>query len=613
MAWVALQLADFVLEVIDAPGWVLQVFVLAGVIGLLAALFFAWVFELTPEGLKRESELDRNRSVTADTGRKLDRLIILALVAVIAWFAWDRYGVQREAASPTVTSARVDNGSMDNSEAKAMPPESATPTRTGQENPAGQASIAVLPFVNMSADPDNEFFSDGVSEELLNVLARIPELKVAARTSAFAFKGTDAKIADIARELGVDHVLEGSVRKAGDQVRVTAQLIQADDGFHLWSETYDRQLDNIFAIQDDIAGEIASALRVTLALDDQRGGNLTGTTSLEAYEHYLRGMSLWHERTADSLRGAVAAFNAALAVDPDFAKAHAGQALTWSVYPGYITMDSEEAVNRVFDHAEQALKLDPQNTDALAAKANAYATQGRFAESAALYERAIELNPSFATAYQWYGRVRVYEGNFDEAQALMHRARDLDPRSRIISTNLAWAYLSDNEIERGAELMRQAVEDHPDFPDALSSMLVSSIMTGACEDIERLGHHHASLLGKKVDATDRYLALCEAADEERREAILEEMLAWGDFRYADPDSKHLMYDIEFWAIATQFDAQGAALETLRRSLMVYGVGESAWMRNDGRPGAVRFNCSEAARALYDAHGVPPMANADACE
>lgn len=605
VAWVALQLADFILEVIDAPSWVLQVFVLAGAIGLIAALFFAWVFELTPEGIKRESELDRSRSITAHTGRKLDRLIIVGLVAVVAWFAWDRYGSDPGATGSTGMDEQAESRSADESgEAAPRPSPAARP---------GQASIAVLPFVNMSADPDNEFFSDGVSEELLNVLARIPELKVAARTSAFAYKGTDAKIADIARELGVENVLEGSVRKSGNQVRVTAQLIKADDGFHLWSETYDRELDNIFAIQDDIAGQIAAALRVTLALDEQRGENLTGTTSLQAYEHYLRGMALWHQRTADSLRGAVEAFDAALAVDPDFAKAHAGLALTWSVYPGYVTMDLEDAIGRVVHHAERATSLDPENTEALAALANAYASEGRLSEAAELYDRAIELSPSFATAYQWYGRVRVYQGDYEAAQRLMQRAHDLDPRSRIIAANLAWAYLSGGELAQAAELMERAVQDHPDFPDALSGMMVVAQLTGRCDEIEPLGRKLARLLGKEEDTTARYRALCEAPDAASRNAIFREMLDWGPFRFSDPASRHLTYDIEFWTIATHYDAHDAALAALESTLGTLGVGESGWMRNDLRPGAIRFNCSPEARALYEARAVPATANTPSCD
>ncbi|MEJ2534595.1 MAG: tetratricopeptide repeat protein [Gammaproteobacteria bacterium] len=607
IAWIVLQAADFVLEVIGAPGWVLQVFVLAAVIGMLAALIFAWVFELTPEGLKRESEIDRDRSVTRKTGKKLDTVIMAALVAAVIVLGWDNFF---GAPSPDRTEVPLRS---ETAEAVDPAPGPATASGPDTSEDSGRTSIAVLPFVNMSADAENEFFSDGVSEEILNVLARIPELKVAARTSAFAFKGTDAKVSEIARELGVNHVLEGSVRKAGDRVRVTAQLIQAGDGFHLWSETYDRQLDDIFAIQDEIAEQIASALRLTLALDGRGGQNLTGTSSLAAYEHYLRGMALWHERTADSLRAALDAFSAALTVDPGFAKAHAGLALTWSVYPGYITTAPEQAVELVMMHAGRALELDPENTDAMAAQANALATVGRLEESAQLYERAIELSPSFATAYQWYGRVRLYQGEFDQAQQLMQRAYDLDPRSRIIIANLAWAHLSGDQLGRAEQLMRQAWRQHPDFPDALSGMLVVSLMTGACEDIERLGHHLASLLRKEQDRTERYLALCMASDSTSREAIFDEMLGWGPIRFADPASEHLMYDIEFWTVATHFDAQDVALEILRRAIETWGPGELGWMRSDRRSGAVRFNCSEEARALYDAHDVMPMANAIACE
>jgi TolB-like protein len=236
LGWAVLQGADFLLDLAGAPEWVMRVFAIAGLVGFPFALFFAWAFELTPEGVKREKDLDRSQSIAPQTGKRLNRVIIGLLLLVIVLMAVERVFVVGE-----------------------------TDTDSAPLATAAAPSIAVLPFVNMSADPDNEYFSEGVAEEILNVLARIPELKVTARTSAFSYKGSEATVAQIARELGVNHVLEGSVRKAGSQVRVTAQLIEAGNDFHLWSETYDRELDDIFAIQDEIAQSIAEALRVRRA------------------------------------------------------------------------------------------------------------------------------------------------------------------------------------------------------------------------------------------------------------------------------------------------------------------------------------------------------------
>ena len=269
--------------------------------------------------------------------------------------------------------------------------------------PPEGTSIAVLPFVNMSNDADNEFFSDGIAEEILNVLASIPELKVAARTSAFAYKGTNTNISRIAEELGVNHILEGSVRKAGNQVRVTAQLIKADDGFHLWSANYDRELTNIFAIQDEIAGAIADALKVSLELESGDAGNLTGTNSIEAFEHYLQGMQLWHLRTAKSLPLSIDEFEAAIQLDPEFAKAHAGLAMGWGVIWGYVNTDEKTSYQNALNAADRALELDSKNVEAMAIKGTVFRQQFKYQEADKLFREAIGINPSFASAHQWYG------------------------------------------------------------------------------------------------------------------------------------------------------------------------------------------------------------------
>ena len=228
-------------------------------------------------------------------------------------------------------------------------------------SPTGdRRSIAVLPFVNMSGDKDNEYFSDGISEEILNVLAKTPDLHVAARTSSFSFKDSKLEVPAIARELKVRMVLEGSVRKQGDRVRITAQLIDAVSGYHVWSQTFDRQLKDIFAIQDEIAMAIGKELEVELAGAPAAGKNSVGTSNLKAYDLYLRGIALWQTRNADSLWQAIAAFNQAIAADPKFAQAYGGLGLAYSVLPDNSTrIDYQEAHKRATDAAEMALVLDP--------------------------------------------------------------------------------------------------------------------------------------------------------------------------------------------------------------------------------------------------------------
>ena len=306
-AWLLLQVADVVLNNIEAPNWVFQTILLLVVLGFPFAVIFAWAFELTPEGLKKEKDVDRSESITHDTGRKLDFIIIAVLVLALVYFAYDKYVID-PAQEETLATA-------------------STQAEEISETDTPEMSIAVLPFVNMSSDPEQEFFSDGISEELLNMLAQFPGLRVAARTSSFQFKGMNQDIAKIADTLHVAHILEGSVRKSGNRLRITAQLIKADDGFHLWSHSYDRELDDIFAVQNEIARAISDALKVKLTLDTASGTAqrpaVIPAANTQAYEAYLRGRRLIHRRGRESLEDAVRHLERALRLDERFAPAHA--------------------------------------------------------------------------------------------------------------------------------------------------------------------------------------------------------------------------------------------------------------------------------------------------
>ena len=248
-AWVLLQVADLVLENIEAPSWVIQAMMLTVFLGFIAAVVIAWAYEMTPEGIKREADVDRSQSVTGDTGRKLDRIIIAFLAVAVVYLVADKLWMtpKSQLVEPVTTAVTSDKDET---------------SSTSAEGPVGDSdhqSIAVLPFVNMSADAENEYFSDGISEELLNVLVKVSSLRVASRTSTFAYKGKEISIGEIARQLQVDHILEGSVRKAGNRVRITAQLIDGRSDRHLWSETYERQLDDIFDIQEEISNAIVDS------------------------------------------------------------------------------------------------------------------------------------------------------------------------------------------------------------------------------------------------------------------------------------------------------------------------------------------------------------------
>jgi len=320
-AWVLMQIVDLVLENVNSPDWVMQVFMLALAIGFPLAVFFAWAFEMTPEGIRKEKDVDRSQSIAAKTGRKLDRSIIIVLVIALAWFAWDKF-YPGSSQGPVSISPDVNK------------PTGVSIAEKSNPNP-GEKSIAVLPFINMSDDKQNEYFSDGISEELLNVLVRVKGLRVPSRTSSFTFKGSSLKLADIGKELQVDHILEGSVRKSGDRIRVTAQLIEVNTDTHLWSETYTRQLDDIFAVQDEIAQAIVSALKVTLTGNDQTPVQSRSTTNVDAYNKYLLGRHLWNQRTPESLLAATRPLSEAIVMDPGYSQAWAALADTYVLMPEY--------------------------------------------------------------------------------------------------------------------------------------------------------------------------------------------------------------------------------------------------------------------------------------
>ena len=263
VAWLIIQVIETVSEPLSLPDWTEAFFIVLLLAGLPIALLFSWAFELTPEGLKKTKDVKVEESVTANTGKKLNNTIIIVLVLALGYFLWERQGLVEQAE------------------------EHAAEDLIEVTETTGAVSVAVLPFVNMSADPEQEYFSDGISEELLNLLAKIPELRVPARTSSFQFKGQNLDIGDVAKQLNVKHVLEGSVRKADVRVRVTAQLIEADTGYHLWSETYDRELDDIFAIQDEISAEIVAALSDTLGISVDEAPHVSAAASSEAYKLLL--------------------------------------------------------------------------------------------------------------------------------------------------------------------------------------------------------------------------------------------------------------------------------------------------------------------------------------
>ena len=440
-SWLLAQIADLLIDNIGAPDWVMKTLFVVLALGFFLSLFFAWAFEMTPDGVKRESEVDRSRSIVKTTGRKLDRSIIVILVLALGYFAWDKFSTQPEAVAPVtqVAPAAVEEAVIDK-------------------------SIAVLPFVNMSADADNEYFSDGLSEELLNLLAKVDGLKVAARTSSFKFKNSEADIAEIGSKLNVATVLEGSVRKSGNQARITAQLIKVDDGFHMWSETYDRDLDNIFEVQDEIARAIVDALKLPLLGHNAQPLTSRSTDSFAAYDLYLLGRHHARQYTEPSLERARDYFLEALKQDPALAPAHAGLADTYVFLSDFGDLPEGEAIQLARSAAEKALSIDPDSPEANTSMGLLARGDGYMTAAEKHFKKALEVNPGHVNALVWYRQVLNSQFKVNEAMALVERALVVDPLSSIVSRHHAQQLIMMDRFTEADDVIQAMIANNPDDP-----------------------------------------------------------------------------------------------------------------------------------------------------
>jgi TolB-like protein/Flp pilus assembly protein TadD len=403
-------------------------------VGFPFALFFAWAFELTPEGLKREREVDRSQSISHVTGRKLDFAIIGILLLALGYFAYDKFALDDAVES----------------EAEVV---QAVPV---QDQPA---SIAVLPFLNLSSDPEQEYFSQGLSEELLNLLAKIPELKVASRTSSFQFQGEKIDLGEVAQKLNVSHVLEGSVRRSGSQLRITAQLIKADDGYHLWSETYDRSMENIFAIQDDISAAVVDALRIELLGEAPK----SEVVDPEAYALWLKGRYLYAKWGKDNFEAAIEALKQALEIDPNYARAWASLSVAYlsQTQSGYLS--SEEGLALARDAIDKALAIDPGMPEVLARLSLIQSNwEWNWAGAYESLSRALRLSPTNqyvlgATGF-FYGRI----GLVDKSLAIYRTVLEAEPLDLVSLYNVADCLRLLGRLEEAEQAFRYVLEINPE-------------------------------------------------------------------------------------------------------------------------------------------------------
>ena len=472
------------------PDWGTRWFVIACVVGFPFWLAFAWFYEFTPEGLKRESEIEPHESITHHTGRKLDFAIIGVLAIAVVLLVTDRFvlhhGVNEEAGVPIA-----------------------------------EHSIAVLPFVNMSDEKSNEYFSDGISEELLNLLAKIPQLQVTARTSSFSFKGKDTAIPEIARTLHVAHVLEGSVRKAGNSVRITAQLIKAGTDTHLWSQTYDRKLDDIFAIQDEIAADVVKQLKVTLLGAVPK----TRTTDPEAYALYLQAVQLGRQNTAEAFQQSDALFHKLLAIDQNYAPAWNELARNFGNEMSQGLLPNKEGSAQVREAATKALAIDPDYAPAHARLGRIATNEGDLAGAAEHFKRALALDPADLDVLRSSALLLTYLGRKDEALALSEAVVRRDPVNLTALYNLGYLQRVTSRLDEAIASFRTLLRLSPGNGGAHAALgnalLLKGDAQGALTEIEQetseiwrmyglpMAYH---ALGRKADS-DAALAAVIAKDE----------------------------------------------------------------------------------------------------
>jgi TolB-like protein/Tfp pilus assembly protein PilF len=455
-AWLLLQVADVVLNNIEAPDWVFRAILLLVALGFPFALIFAWAFELTPEGLKKEKDVDRSESITHVTGRKLDFIIMAVMVLALGYFAFDKFVLDpsRDAELVQTTTQAVTEQA----------------TETGNAETADQ-SIAVLAFADLSPGGNQEYFSDGISEEILNVLAQIPGLQVTSRSSAFSFKGKGVDIPTVAKQLGVANILEGSVRKSGKRIRITAQLIDARTDKHLWSETYDRELDDIFAVQDEIATAISDALKVKLGLDTAVGEAvrpiIIKAANTDAYDAYLRGRGLIHLRGRENLEDAVRHLERSLRLDNNFASAHAQLAIATTLLldsaGSYGELSLEEVRRKAIPHFDRALELDPNLAEAHGGHGLLAMESGDPTSAVDHTRRALELNPSYSDAMNWLYLTLGLLGEYQEQEETLMQLLVTDPMTIVGRSNYAFWLGGRGRVEEGHEIADQLLAQSPSF------------------------------------------------------------------------------------------------------------------------------------------------------
>jgi TolB-like protein len=480
-AWLVIQVVETVFPAFGFGDTALRVVIIVLAIGLVPVVVLTWAFELTPDGLKLDKDVDRSQSIAAQTGKQIDRIILVALVIALGYFAFDKF-VLDPARDIEIAEAAAE-------EARA----------TALVESYGDKSIAVLPFVNMSSDPEQAYFSDGIAEELLNLLARIPALRVISRSSSFSFRGDDINIPQVAETLNVRHVLEGSVRRSGNRVRITAQLIDARSDTHLWSDTYDRPLDDIFAIQDEVAGQVVEQLRLTLLGEAPRAK----VANVDAYMLVLEAGQIVSLLRGDEFEKAAVLLHQALAIEPDYVDALVTLNLVyWVTRQRDWPAREEELTERLQAVRARVLALDPDNVEIKASIAwDKRNLENDITGAARLYEEALATEPSNLAALRGAGWLAVIIGKTELAIRILEYVAERDPLTIWNHDNLGKVYRDAGRYEDALRAFTMADRLKPQAAGR-RELGLTRLLTGdpaaALEDFEQLEGDNYQLIGRAM-------------------------------------------------------------------------------------------------------------------